>query len=211
MDCPRSGKPKPSVRDRLVRRTPITNQPAPSNQQNLPRLRARRPPQHPKSIDRCIREHLVWYRDRVVCNLVFWRRIHWSGQCRMLLRVTEFVFGGYVQASIQGVVKSVTIWRCFIWIETGSDNRARNSQNKGCSGVSSARGHSDSTMASLQSGSQPYWTHGDSWTYNSFLKSTNSNLKLLYIRNGRKEMFYLTMHIVFTVIWCRTYDKGPLT
>ena len=25
----------------------------------------------------------------------------------------------------------------------------------------------------------------------------------------RKEMFYLTTHILFTVIWRRTYGKGP--
>ena len=26
----------------------------------------------------------------------------------------------------------------------------------------------------------------------------------------KKEMFYLTTHILFTVMWRRTYGKGPL-
>ena len=35
----------------------------------------------------------------------------------------------------------------------------------------------------------------------------------LEMRKGRKEMFYLTTHsthILFTVIWRRTYGKGAL-
>ena len=37
-----------------------------------------------------------------------------------------------------------------------------------------------------------------------------TKLLLAFTNNGRKEMFYLTTHSTFMVIWRRTYRKGPL-
>ena len=38
-------------------------------------------------------------------------------------------------------------------------------------------------------------------------------MNTLSMKEGRKEVFYLTTHSthLVTVIWCRTYGKGPFT
>ena len=44
--------------------------------------------------------------------------------------------------------------------------------------------------------------------YSSVFRTTCVIRTIIKIR--RKEMFYLSMHILFIAIWCQTYGKGPL-
>ena len=47
------------------------------------------------------------------------------------------------------------------------------------------------------------------WKEVFYLTMHKFNLQLLEWMEEWKGLFYLMMHIIFTVIWCQTYGKGP--